>query len=159
MIYRKDNKSIAYAVLNLAEEYLRQEKETRYYGTDVPIFYSEIHMLMEIVNHPGIHINGLAEELDVTKASASEIVKKLDRKGLVEKKIDEFKLSKLAIYATNKGKIADKNHMQYHKFFEQTIGKYASVGTKSEVEFLLKFLRNVAKDIEHVNEVTVQKGK
>ncbi len=41
MIYRKDNKSFAYAALNLAEEYLRQEKETRYYGTDVPIFYSE----------------------------------------------------------------------------------------------------------------------
>lgn len=62
-----NGKSLAYAVLNLAEEYLRQEKETRYYGTDVPIFYSEIHVLMEIVNRPGIHIKGLAEKSILTK--------------------------------------------------------------------------------------------
>ncbi len=159
MIYRKDNKSLAYAVLNLAENYLRQEKETRYYGTDVPIFYSEIHVLMEIVDHPGIHINGLAEELDVTKASASEMVKKLEKKGLVEKRIDERKLSKLAVYATDKGKLAHENHVKYHDRFEQMIEKHVSSGTAAEVAFLLKFLHNVVKDLDKVNEVTVHQEK
>jgi DNA-binding MarR family transcriptional regulator len=159
MIYSKDDKSLAYAVLSLAEEYLRQEKETRCYGTDVPIFYSEIHVLMEIVDHPGIHINGLAEELDVTKASASEIVKKLEKKGLVEKRIDEQKLSKLAVYATDKGELANENHMKYHERFEQMIDKHALSGTEGEVAFLLKFLHNVAKDLDQVNEVTIQQEK
>ncbi|MTI60073.1 MAG: winged helix-turn-helix transcriptional regulator [Firmicutes bacterium] len=159
MRYQKDDKSLAYAVLNLAEEYLHQEKEVRYYGTNVPIFYSEIHVLMEIVNHPGIHITGLAEELDVTKASASEIVKKLEKKGLVEKRIDEQKLSKLAIYATDKGKLAHKNHMKYHDMFDEMIEKHASNGTESEVAFLLKFLHNVTKDLVQVNEVTIQQEK
>jgi DNA-binding MarR family transcriptional regulator len=159
MRYRKDGKSLAYAVLNLAEEYLRQEKETRYYGTDVPIFYSEIHVLMEIVNHPGIHVDGLAEELNVTKASASEIVKKLEKKGLVEKRIDERKLSKLAIYATDKGELAHENHMKYHDVFDEMIEKHASCGTESEVAFLLKFLHNVAKGLDQVNEVIIQQEK
>lgn len=159
MRYRKDDKSVAYAVLNLAEEYLRQEKETRYYGTDVPIFYSEIHVLMEIVNHPRIHVDGLAEELDVTKASASEIVKKLEKKGLIEKRIDERKLSKLAIYATDKGKLAHENHMKYHDVFDEMIEKHTSNATASEVAFLLKFLHNVAKDLNQANEVTIQQEK
>ncbi|MCG8501468.1 MAG: MarR family winged helix-turn-helix transcriptional regulator [Firmicutes bacterium] len=159
MRYGKDDKSLAYAVLNLTHEYLRQEKEARCYGTDVSIFYSEIHVLMQIVDHPGIHINGLAEELNVTKASASEIVKKLERKGLVEKKVDEQKLSKLAVYVTDKGKLAHENHMKYHDRFEQMIEKHVSSGTEGEIAFLLKFLHNVAKDLDRVNEVTIQQEK
>lgn len=79
-----DKHEIAYKSLHLALALVDLDKKTRYYGTDVPIFHSEIHVIMAIAEHPGIHVGGLADILGVTKGAVSEILKKLERKALVK---------------------------------------------------------------------------
>ncbi len=49
--------------------------------------------------------------------------------------------------------------MKYYERFEQIIEKQALSGTEGEVAFLLKFLHNVAIDLNQVNEVTIQQKK
>jgi len=64
----KNNKhKIAYESLELAFALMELDKKTRYYGTDVPIFHSEIHVIKVIAENPGIHVGGLAEILGVLK--------------------------------------------------------------------------------------------
>lgn len=42
---------------------------------------------MAIAEHPGIHVGGLAEILGVTKGAVSEILKKLEKKILLSKRL------------------------------------------------------------------------
>ena len=109
-----DKHEIAYKSLHLALALVDLDKKTRYYGTDVPIFHSEIHVIMAIAEHPGIHVGGLADILGVTKGAVSEILKKLERKALVIKEIDDLNLSRYSLNLTEKGKKAHNNHMHYH---------------------------------------------
>ena len=60
---------IAYDSLHFASALIELDKKTRYYGTDVPIFHSEIHVIMAIAEHSGIHVGGLADILGVTKGN------------------------------------------------------------------------------------------
>lgn len=98
-----DNKhKIAYDSLDLAFALIDLDKKTRYFGTDVPIFHSEIHIIKAIAEHPGIHVGGLADILGVTKGSVSEILKKLERKALVVKEIDNLNLSRYSLNLSEK---------------------------------------------------------
>ena len=101
---------IAYNSLQLALALVDLDQKTRYYGTEDPIFYSEIHIIMAIAEHPGIHVGGLAEILGVTKGAVSEILKKLEKKDLIIKEIDNLNLSRYSLNLTEKGKKAHKNH-------------------------------------------------
>lgn len=66
-------------------------------------FYSEIHIIMAIAEHPGIHVGGLAEILGVTKGAVSEILKNW-KKDLIIKEIDNLNLSRYSLNLTEKGK-------------------------------------------------------
>lgn len=117
-----DNKhKIAYDSLDLAFALIDLDKKTRYFGTDVPIFHSEIHIIKAIAEHPGIHVGGLADILGVTKGSVSEILKKLERKALVVKEIDNLNLSRYSLNLSEKGKKAHSSHMLLSFYFEQYV--------------------------------------
>ena len=87
------------------------EKHDMDYGLDVPIHYAEIHAISAIFDNNGIHASGLAELLGINKSSASELIGKLEKKGLVIKDISDHNQSKLALRLTAKGKIAHEHHV------------------------------------------------
>ncbi|AEG58352.1 regulatory protein MarR [Desulforamulus ruminis DSM 2154] len=102
---------IGYALFSVIYKFLDMDKKARYYGTDVPIFHSEIHMLKAIKENEGIHVAGLANYLGVTKGFISEITIKLERKGLIKKEKDTHNQLKIILKLTPKGEVAHTNHM------------------------------------------------
>lgn len=142
---------IAYDSLHLALALVDLDKKTRYYGTDVPIFYSEIHVIMEIARHPGIHAGGLAEILGVTKGAVSEILKKLERKALVVKEIDELNLSRYSLDLTEKGRKAHSNHMYYHSILNSMVENELQDASEQELDFLSGFLTSLISKIQTFN--------
>lgn len=153
----KNNKhNIAYKALDLAFALIELDKKTRYYGTDVPIFHSEIHVIKAIAEHPCIHVGGLADILGVTKGAASEILKKLERKVLVKKEIDEFNLSRYSLSLTEKGETAHKNHMHYHDILNAMVEDELQDATEVELEFLLNFLSSMISRVENFDENIVK---
>ena len=141
----KENQKIGYDLLNLIMTFLELDKQIRNYGTDVPIYHSEIHMISAIARHPGIHVGGLADLLGVTKGSVSEIIRKLEKKALVMKDTDEHNLSKLSLYLTEKGKTAHENHMRYHSVLDDMIDSELAGASERELQFLSGFLAAVTK--------------
>ena len=141
---RNIRQKIEYDILSLAMAYMELDKKTRYYGTDVPIFYAEIHMLSTIARHPGIHVGGLADLLGITKGSVSEIIKKLERKALVLKETDHHNLSKLSLWLTEKGEKAHRNHMRYHAILNGIVEDELKTASAHDVEFLSHFLSAIA---------------
>lgn len=136
---------IGYALLDLIMTFLELDKQIRTYGTDVPIFHAEIHMISAIAGRPGIHVGGLAELSNITKGSVSEIIKKLEKKGLVMKETDERNLSKLSLYLTEKGKTAHENHMRYHLVLNDMIESELAGASDKQVQFLSDFLAAITK--------------
>lgn len=143
---------IAYNSLQLALALVALDKKTRYYGTDVPIYYSEIHVIMEIAGHPGIHAGGLADILGVTKGAVSEILKKLERKALVVKETDTLNLSRYSLNLTEKGKKAHNYHMYYHTILNNMVEDELQDTSEQELEFLSNFLLSLMKRVKTFNE-------
>lgn len=143
---------IAYNSLNLAVALTDLDKKTRYFGTDVPIFHSEIHIIKVIAENPGIHVGGLAEILGVTKGSVSEILKKLERKDLVIKEIDDLNLSRYSLSLTEKGKKAHNNHMLYHSIVNNMVEDELKNASEHELEFLSNFLSTLIDKVKFFNE-------
>lgn len=149
---REIKQKIGYTLLDLLMTFLELDKQIRAYGTDVPIYHAEIHMISAIANHPSIHVGGLADLLDVTKGSVSEIIKKLEKKALVMKEVDENNLSKLSLYLTEKGKTAHENHMRYHSVLNDMIERELAGASEKEVQFLLHFLAAMTEKTKNFDE-------
>lgn len=131
---------ISYDLLRVIKKFNEMEKKTQYYGTDVPIFPAEINMLGIIKQNEGIHITGLAEILGVTKGAVSQIVIKLQKKGLIKKTEDSSNISKLVITLTPKGKLADTNHEKFHEKLDFIINELLKDSTEEKKKFLQEFL-------------------
>ncbi|NOW88475.1 DNA-binding MarR family transcriptional regulator [Clostridium beijerinckii] len=150
--YINNKHKIAYDSLDLAFSLIDLDKKTRYFGTDVPIFHSEIHIIKAIAEHPGIHVGGLADILGVTKGSVSEILKKLERKALVVKEIDNLNLSRYSLSLSEKGKKAHSNHMYYHSILNSMFEDELENTSEYELEFLSNFLSSMINKVKSFNE-------
>lgn len=143
MADRTERQKVGYEILNTVIKFMSIDKITRNFGTDMPIYHSEIHMISSIAKHPGIHIGGLADHLGITKGAVSEVVKKLERKKLVIKETDKHNLSKLSIFLTEKGKTAYKNHMKYHEIIDKIVEDELKNASNNDVRFLNTFLKGL----------------
>ncbi|MBN2401842.1 MAG: MarR family transcriptional regulator [Spirochaetes bacterium] len=137
---RTDKQKVGYLLLNLIQYFLKIDRKTRYYGTDVPIYYAEIHVIKTIAENPGINIGGLAKLLGITKGSVSEVIKKLEKKGLVIKNTDPRNASRLSLMLTKKAEKANNYHLRYHIAFNEIIRKALGEADDKEVRFLLMFI-------------------
>ena len=144
-----DAEGIAHNILHVVTEYVALEKQIKYYDTDVPIYNAEIHIIAAIAANPGIHIKGLAEKFDITSASVSEMVSKLRRKGLVEKKTDKSNLSRLNLSLTEKGRTAYQAHERYHKRLHDLVADRLEGASPEQVAFLRNFLVDMADMFRH----------
>lgn len=138
----------SYVLLRLAAKLGELEHKSRFFGTDVEIHNAEIHMIMAIHEDEGIHVGGLAAKLKITKGSVSELLRKLERKGLINKKIDLLKLSRLNIYLTEKGRVAHEHHVFFHERLNEIIDQAMRHHTTGEVGFLAHFLNDVLSSLE-----------
>jgi len=138
---------ISHALLGIVTRFNELERQCCKYGTDVDIHMAEIHTIMAINNHEGIHVGGLAECLGVTKGSVSELLRRLERKGLAYKAKDPLKMTRLNVFLTEKGKVAHNTHLSFHSQLDNLVDEVMQPRTPEEltkfVEFLEQFLERL----------------
>lgn len=143
---------ISYSLLRVIVKFNGIDKKTRYYGTDTPLFSSEINMIRIIKENEGISVTGIAEKLDVTKGAVSQIISKLNSKGLIKKETDLYNQSKLMIKLTPKGEIAEMNHEAFHNKFDELIENVLESSTEESRMFLKEFLNALETKIDTFDE-------
>ena len=57
------------------------------------LYHSEIHTIMAIGDHEGVYLSELARMTGVTRGAISQMISRLDEKGLVRKEADQEKQS------------------------------------------------------------------
>jgi DNA-binding MarR family transcriptional regulator len=136
-------RNVSYAILKLVMRYLELDKKVQNYGTNVPIYHAEVHVVSAIADNPGIHIRGLAEQLGMASASVSETVHKLEQKGLVRKEVSPANQSRLCLYVTTKGELAHEEHRKYHRLLEDMAEDELAGATDDQVRFVTEFLQHL----------------
>lgn len=139
---------ISYTLLRLGIKLSELDKQASYYGTDKQLFEAEIHMIKAIKESEGIHVTGLAEKLGVTKGAVSQIIMKLQKKGMIVKESDPNNLSRLILRLTPKGEIAHLNHEKLHQEFENLVCNILKDRSDEEKEFLKNFLNSLEEEID-----------
>lgn len=99
----------------LVNEWAELEKSPKEFGTGQPLSVTEIHTIDAIGKHPEINVNGLAKHMDVTRSAASQMVSRLESKGLVAKYKAEGNAKEVRLALTPVGWIGYKEHDAFHR--------------------------------------------
>ena len=98
----------------LLEKISNTTKSHRPFNTDVNIYRSEIHIIQIIGDRESTYISEIARLIGITKATVSQIIKRLEGKGLVEKRLDAENNPRQKVVLTDKGQTAYAAHVEYH---------------------------------------------
>ena len=97
------------------EKYTRISKMPFDFGIGEELFPQEIHLISAVAHTGRASVSELARRFGTTKGAASQMVGKLVDKGLLTKRRDPDKGSRLIIEPTDKGRAAHEGHMNFHK--------------------------------------------
>lgn len=128
------------------------DRKIRYYGTDHPLYEAEIHMIKSIKENEGIHVTGLADMLGVTKGAVSQIIMKLEHKGMIIKDTDPRNLSRLVLRLTSKGETAYLHHEKLHQKYDELFNVVLENATEEKKTFLKNFLNSLDEQIDTFKE-------
>lgn len=117
MSSRKDLSHLAYQLADIADQYQQvgqnYYKELHDYGTGELYTSTEVHMVTRIEENPGITASKIAEDTFRTKSAVSQMVSKLEGKGLILRRRDPDNGKQQLLYVTDKGKQLSLCHKEY----------------------------------------------
>jgi len=142
-----DDEKISELFINIIAKFYENDTKARTFGTDTELFHSEIHTLQYIMDHPGLHISGIARELDVTRGAVSQTVKRLERKKMIIKDCSPDDNKKKIIILTAKGKTACFYHKRAHEKHRTVISALLAGLNADQLQFLLDFLLKFEKTL------------
>lgn len=134
--------ALNFAFLQAAYAYMEYEKETHLLKTrdGETLHFAEVHMVSEIKENEGIHITGLADKLSVTIGAVSQILMKLERKGLVTKEKDIRNQSRFLLKLTPEGEEIHLNHLRFHEEFDNVLRELVGEEGEERIALLKNFL-------------------
>ncbi len=136
---------LAATLLRVFNKFAQNEKKPRCFGVDELLHPSEIHVVMLIGDNPGVHGSELARIAGVTRGAISQLITKLEKKGLVTKTEDLRNSLKRIPALTNKGKVAYYAHAQYHEEMDGDLYAYVQQLTDEHVTVIENFLHEIEK--------------
>lgn len=116
------------------------ENQPWHFGTSETLYRSEMFLLELIGDREGLSVTDSAGHLGITKGAVSQTLKKLDAKGLVEKRPDQESSLKVRLFLTNKGKAAFFAHKHWHETMDGGFKDYFSGLDEEKISFLHEFL-------------------
>jgi DNA-binding MarR family transcriptional regulator len=140
-----DKKKAAIEIADLfvrtANKYRSLERHPVRHGGRHALYHSERHMIDKIGDHPGMNITEFAETAGVTKGAVSQIVAKLERKGVVRryKKTDNDK--EVLIELTKAGKDAYLRHRAVNEETMAPLFQELKKHPDDKVEYLIEMFK------------------
>lgn len=102
---------------------------------------SEAHLLTDITDNPGITTTQLAVKWHKTTAAISQMITKLESKGMVERKRHPDNALNVLIYPTELGAFMSEAHKQYDvKSIHATLDYMKKTCSEEEIQAFFKVL-------------------
>jgi DNA-binding MarR family transcriptional regulator len=115
----KAGRDIMELFIKAVHKYNALEKLPSKAGTKHELYHSERHFLDKIGDHPGMNMTEFAGAAGITKGAVSQVVKKLENKGIVKRYKSSVNNKEVFIELTRAGRDL---YIQHKKKNEETIG-------------------------------------
>ncbi len=143
---------LSFGLTRVSYKLMGGDRMTLSYGTDVKIHGSEIHMICHIKHNPGSHISGIARAIKVTRGAVSQIVMKLEKKGLVRKVENPENKRRLDLVLTEKGEKAYIGHQKLHRAFSENLKTIVSGYSQEEMDLVSSFVSDLEGSVDQLIE-------
>ncbi len=121
------------------------------YGTGELYTSVEVHMLKYIADHPGITVTELAIDYGKTKGAISQMLKKIEDKGLIYREQDLSNDNRMLLYVTEKGELLDYVHRKYDMAsFGESMNQVRALYSEEEIDLAFDILEtwlNVRREV------------
>ena len=116
------------------------------YGTGTKYTSVEVHMLKYIIDHPGKTVTELSREWDRTKPAISQMLKRMEQKGLISWTTEPGNNKKQLYHATEQGIQLHSAHTEYDmNVFGQTLDYLRETCSDEEIETCFHVLTEYTK--------------
>ena len=143
-----DFKKISRLTEKVLHKYYQLEKQPREYSPGVVLKQAEIHTISLIGDYPDINISTLAKMRGITRGGASQMVYKLEEKGLIRKRISPTTDNEVCLSLTDIGQKAYQAHIQYHEETNSDFLKELENIPEEYATYLIKLLEHFDKSID-----------
>lgn len=136
--------------LRMISSYNEYESIPKNYGTDISLTVSEIHTVEAIGKNEPQNISQIARELGISRVSASEVISKLEKKGLALKTDSSSSARDKSVWLTEKGRTAFEGHTVFHEKQYSEFNTLLDSVTDDELEFLNRSVLDFEKTINQL---------
>ncbi len=121
---------------------LRVEEQTLKKANGISLSISEMHLIEAVGKgaEVGRSISEIAEDLNITRPSATVAVNKLEKKGYLEKLSSKEDGRVVRVHLTREGQVVDRYHRYYH---HNMVKEISSEFTEEEKVYLLKAINKL----------------
>lgn len=124
------------------------EKVPRDFGTGGLLYPAEIHTIAFVGDRPGAGPTDVARSLGVTRGAVSQMIGKLERKGLLERRDAEENAVAVRLFLTPEGRKAHEAHAAMHARIAERLAGYIGPVTPVEHTRVKRILKDIAREIE-----------
>lgn len=107
-------------------KFIMINKKPMDFGVGILINPSEIHAVAKLCDHGPMSLTELAERTFVSKGAVSQLVARLEKKGLVYRETAPDNQSKQILHPTELGKKAQKGHIEFHMNHDHEFFSYVA---------------------------------
>ena len=140
MCMDKNVNNISDKFFKVAAKFFEIDENSKCEIEDDNFVNTEMHIVKIIKEHDEIHVTGIARILGVTKGAVSQVLGRLEKKGVVVKERDDKNMSRLVLKLTPKGERLYESHEAFHEEINETIKETLENSTEENRIFLKNFL-------------------
>jgi len=122
---------------------LKLDRAPKKFGTDRNLSHSEIHLVEIIGDNHNLSVTGIARLVGITKGAVSQALKRLEKKGIVQKQAAPENLSRAIVSLTAKGMMAYWAHKHWHETMDGGFGRYLGILDKKEAGIIVDFINRM----------------
>jgi DNA-binding MarR family transcriptional regulator len=134
----KASKDIEELFIRMVNAYNALEKIPARHGTRHNLYHSERHMLDKIGDNTGMNVTEFAAAAGVTKGAISQLVTKLERKGIVRRYKKSTNDKEVFLELTKTGKEVYRQHKEMSEKALIPLVEELSKHSDEKVEFLVQ---------------------
>lgn len=126
-----------------ASMFREAEKIQTDYGTGETYTSLEVHTVTRVEDNPGITVTEIAEQTNRTKGAVSQIITKLENKGLIRREKDPENPRRVSLFVTPKGLELSRAHKNYDEtYMGQMLDRWISLFGYEAVEKYFQIMQD-----------------
>jgi DNA-binding MarR family transcriptional regulator len=138
---KKAGKDIIELFIRMVNKYNSLEKIPARHGSKHNLYHSERHMLDKIGDNTGMNVTEFAAAAGVTKGAISQLVTKLENKGIVRRYKKSTNDKEVFLELTKSGQEVYQKHKEINERAILPLNEELSKHSDEKVEFLLNMFK------------------